>query len=80
MGPPMTQEIETNADGLEQDLTDAVRESLPLIRQLAGKPVHVPGDEQYQAIAKRLVEHLKRSGVEKVVRRRSESHSFPPKR
>ena len=36
----------------------------------------VPGDEQYHAIARRLVEHLKRSGVEKVVRRVSRSHEL----
>lgn len=59
----MPDEIETGPEALEQDLANAVRESLPLLRQRAGKPKHIPGDEQYHAIAKRPVEHLKRSGV-----------------
>ena len=46
----MANEIEAGPDCLEQDLTSAIREALPLIRQLAGKPKHVPGDEQYGAI------------------------------
>ena len=74
----MTDEIESGPEALEQNLANAVRESLPLLRQLAGKPKHVPGDELYHAIAKRLVEHLKRSGVEKVARRVCGSHSWPP--
>ena len=76
----MTNEIETGPDSLEQDLASAIRASLPLLRQLAGKPKHIPGDEQYHAIARRLVEHLKRSGVERVVRRGICSHSWPPSR
>src|SRR5690349_7703091 len=76
----MPHEIETGPEALEQDLANAVRESLPLIRQLAGKPKRIPGDEQYHAIARRLVEHLQRSGVEKVVRRVNRSHSWPRRR
>ena len=64
-------------EGLEQDLACAIRECMPLIRQLAGKPRHIPGDQQYHAIAKRLVEHLKRSGIEKVVRRVARAHAWP---
>jgi hypothetical protein len=73
----MSDEIELGPEGLEPALASAIRENLPLIRQLAGKPKHVPGDQQYQAIARRLVEHLKRSGIEKVVRRVARSHSWP---
>ena len=74
----MTDDIETGPEALEQDLANAIQANLPLIRQLAGKPKHIPGDEQYHAIAKSLVEHLKRSGVEKVVRRVNDAHSWPP--
>ncbi len=71
----MADDIETGPETLQQDLANAVHESLPLFRQLASKLRHVPGDEHYHAIAKLLVEHLKRSGVEKVVRRVPASHS-----
>ncbi len=59
-------EIEAGPDCLEQDLTSAIREALPLIRQLAGKPKHVPAMNSTARFAKRLVEHLKRAGIEKV--------------
>ena len=65
-------------EALEQDLANAVRESLPLLRQLAGKPKHIPATSKYHGIARRLVETLKRSGVGKVVRRGDGSHSWPP--
>ena len=61
----MPDEIESGPEALEQDLANAIPASSPLLRQLAGKPKHIPGDEQYHAIAKRLVEHLKHSGVER---------------
>jgi hypothetical protein len=41
-------------------------------------PKHVPGDEVYQEIARRQVEHLKVSGVEGIIRRVAMSHSWPP--
>ena len=37
----MADEIETGPEGPEPDLVNAVRESLPLIRQLAVKPRHI---------------------------------------
>ena len=36
----MTDQVEMGPDGLEQDLANAIRASLPLIRQLASKPKH----------------------------------------
>jgi hypothetical protein len=73
----MTDEIEVGPEALEQALASAIRTNMPLIRQVAGRPKHIPGDEQYRMIARRLVEHLKRSGVEKVVRSRYGSHGIP---
>ena len=74
----MSNQIQTGPDILEQVLASAIRSNMELIRQLAGKPRHIPGDEQYHEIARHLVEHLKRNGVEKVVRRElPRVHSFP---
>ena len=40
----MSDEIETGPDGLEQDLASAIRESLPLIRQLNTRDVLAQND------------------------------------
>ena len=65
--------------GLMRDTSKLVQQATVTADSVmdAGKPKHIPGDGHYQAIAKRLVEHLKRSGVEKVVRRTYGTHSFP---
>ena len=70
--------IEKPTDDLLNSLAYALAKSLPLLRRLAGKPKHVPGDEVYQEIARRQVEHPKESGVEKIIRHIATSHSWPP--
>ena len=71
--------VEKSPDDLLHSLAYALAKNLPLLRRLAGKQKHVPGDEDYQEIARRQVEHLKQSGVEKIVRHVATSHSWPPR-
>jgi hypothetical protein len=49
------------------------------LRQVTAKPKHVPGDEIYGEIEKRIIDHLKRHGVETVTLRvgRSDCHAAP---
>jgi hypothetical protein len=70
--------IEKPTDDLLNGLAYVLAKNLPLLRRLAGKPKHVPGDKDYQEIARRQVEHLKQAGVEKIVRHVAASHSWPP--
>jgi hypothetical protein len=59
--------IEKPADDLLHSLAYALAKTLLLLRRLAVKPKHAPGGEAYQEIARRQVEHLKQSGVEKII-------------
>lgn len=52
--------------GVQHDLANGLRLSGSLLRELAAKPKHTPGDDYYHAIARRLIEHMKRAGVERV--------------
>jgi len=69
--------IDLDPDALQHDLANGLRSSMSLLRELAGKPKHIPGNDQYHAIARRLIEHLKRAGVEKVTRRLSRGAAVP---
>jgi len=71
--------VEKSPDDLLDSLAYVLAKNLPLLRRLAGMPKHLPGDEVYQEIARRQVEHLKQSGVEKIVRHIAASHSWPPR-
>jgi hypothetical protein len=71
--------VEKSLDNLLSSLAYALAKNLPLLRKLAAKPNHIPRDEDYQEIARRQVEHLKQSGVEKIVRHVAASHSWPPR-
>ena len=71
--------IEKPIDDLLNSLAYVLSKNLPLLRRLAGKPKHVPGDEDYQEIARRQVEHLKQSRVEKIIQHVAGSHSWPPR-
>ena len=59
--------IEKPADGLLNSLAYVLAKTLLLLQRLAAKPKHAPGGEGYQEIARQLVEHLKQSGVEKII-------------
>jgi hypothetical protein len=74
----MNELIDLDPEALLHDLANGLGSSMSLIRELAGKPKHIPGDEQYHPIARQLIEHMKRAGVEKVTRRISRSASVPP--
>ena len=69
--------VEKSPDDLLNSLAYALAKNLPLLRRLAGKPKHIPRDEDYQEIARRQVEHLKQSGVERIIRHVAGSHSWP---
>jgi ABC-type uncharacterized transport system YnjBCD ATPase subunit len=69
--------IDLSPDALQNDLANGLRSNLGLLRELAAKPKHVPGDEFYQRIAERLIEQMKRAGVEKVTRRVSRAAAVP---
>jgi hypothetical protein len=71
--------VEKSPDDLLDSLAYVLAKNLPLLRRLAGMPKHLPGDEVYQEIARRQVEHLKVSGVEGIIRRVAMSHSWPPR-
>jgi hypothetical protein len=71
--------VEKSLDDLLSSLAYALAKNLPLLRKLAAKPNHIPRDEDYQEIARRQAEHLKQSGVEKIIRHVSEFHSWPPR-
>ena len=71
--------VENSSDDLLASLAYALAKNLPLLRRLAGRPKHIPRDEDYQEIARRQVEHLKQWGVEKIIRQVSGAHSWPPR-
>ena len=71
--------IEKPTDDLLNSLAYALAKNLPLLRRLAGKSMHIPRDEDYQEIARRQVEHLKQSDVEKIIQHVAGSHSWPPR-
>jgi hypothetical protein len=69
--------IDLDPDALQHDLANGLRSNHSLLRELAGKPKHIPGDQFYHTTAKRLIEQTKRGGVEKVTRRTSRSGTVP---
>jgi hypothetical protein len=69
---------EASPNELTDSLAYALLKQRKAIQRLGRRPSHEPGMEDCQTIAKELVEHLKRTGVEKVVRRRSNGHNWPP--
>jgi hypothetical protein len=71
--------VEKSPDDLLDSLAYVLAKNLPLLRRLAAKPKHIPRDDDYQEIARRQVEHLKESGVEKIIRHVAASHSWPPR-
>jgi hypothetical protein len=71
--------VERSPDDLLSSLAYALAKNLPLLRRLAGKSKHIPRDEDYQEIARQQVEHLKQSGVEKIIQHVAGSHSWPPR-
>ena len=76
----MIETIDESPDELLSALTFALKANSSLIRDLARKPKHIPADEQYLEIAQRLVQHIKRCGVEKVVRGPPRRTAFHPAR
>jgi hypothetical protein len=70
--------IEASPDDLTDSLAYALLQERQALRRLGQKPPFEPGNNECHAIAVRLVAHLKRSGIEKVVRRISRSASVPP--
>ncbi len=71
--------VETSPDDLLDSLAYILVRNLPVLRRLAAKPKHIPSDEVCHALAKLQVDHLKLSGVEKVIRRVASQHSWPPR-
>jgi len=68
--------IEASPDDLTDSLAVALLKERKTLQRLGRRPGHEPGMDDCQAIAKALVEHLKLTGVERVVRRRSQSHGM----
>jgi hypothetical protein len=68
--------VETSPDDLTDSLAFALLKERKTLQRLGRRPSHEPGMEDCQAIAKALVEHLKRTGVEKVVRRVTRAHGM----
>lgn len=69
--------MEASPDDLTDSLAFALLTQRKTLQRLGRRPGHEPGMEDCQAIAKALVEHLKRTGVKKVVRRVSRSAAVP---
>ena len=61
-----------------EDLIDSLAFTLLSQRKALQRFGRRPGHDDRHAMAIALVEHLKRSGVEKVMRRVNGSHSWPP--
>jgi hypothetical protein len=61
--------VEASPEDLTDSLAFALLKQRKALQRFAKRPGHEPGMEDCQTIAKALVEHLKRTGVEKVVRR-----------
>jgi len=76
----MVNSVDLDPDALQHDFANGLRSNLSLLRELAVKPKQIPGDEFYHSIAKRLIEQMKRAGVEKVTRRVSRSAAVPQPR
>jgi len=68
--------VEASPEDLTDSLAFALLQQRKTLQRLGRRPGHEPGMEDCQAIAKALVEHLKRTGVEKVVRRLNQSHGM----
>ena len=65
-------------DDLVDSLAFALLGQRKALQRFGRRPGHEPGNDDCHSNAKALVEHLKRSGVEKVMRRVNGSHSWPP--
>ena len=68
--------IEASPDDLTDSLAFALLKQRKTLQRFGRRPSHEPGMEDCMRIAKELVEHLKRTGVEKVVRRHSPAHTM----
>jgi hypothetical protein len=68
--------IEASPDDLTDSLAFALLKERKTLQRLGRRPGHEPGMEDCQTIAKELVEHLKRTGVEKIMRRLSRPHGM----
>lgn len=69
--------VELSPDDLRDSLAFGLLKQRKAIHRLGLRPGHEPGMDDCQAIARELVEHLKRTGVLKIVRQVSASHSAP---
>jgi hypothetical protein len=73
--------VERSIDDILDSLAFTLAKNLPMLRRLASKPKHIPGDDEYRALARRQLEHLKLTGVERIIRRGSgAAHSWPPRK
>jgi hypothetical protein len=68
--------VEASPDELTDSLAYALLQERQALRRLGQRPPHEPGNDDCHAIAERLVKHLKRTGIEKVVRRVSRPHGM----
>jgi hypothetical protein len=72
--------VEKSIDDILDSLAFALAKNLPMLRRLASKPKHVPADDEYLALARQQLEHLKLTGVERIIRRSlGAAHSWPPR-
>ncbi len=68
--------IEASPDDLTDSLAFALLQQRKTLQRLGKRPGHEPGMEDCMTIARELVEHLKRTGVERVLRRLNRSHGI----
>lgn len=69
--------VETTPDDLLDSLAFSLLKQRMALKRLGCKARHEPAMDDCLAIARHLVEDLKRAGVEKILRRHASAHSAP---
>lgn len=72
----MTELVESSPDDLLDSLAFGLLKQRKALQQLGRRPSHEPGNDDCHAIARELVEHLKRTGVVKIIRQHAVAHSM----
>lgn len=69
--------VETTPDDLLDSLAFSLLKQRGALKRIGGKAKHEPAMDDCLALARELVEDLKRAGVEKILRRHAAMHSAP---
>ena len=67
--------VEKPPECLQYDLAHGLLFNMKLLRRLVANTKHLPRNDECHEIARVLIEHMKKNGVERIVRHELDGHS-----